>query len=158
MPYHACARRRWRRRRWPAGAGAGPGRARVLVLVLVLVWVWVPYLAWFFLNQVSRVWAATRTKPAPPRQRTRSAVRIRTDPPTGVRLVGRPRVASLLDCQRLRTYWTANGCKPVGLPKVANQLDGQRVQWLGRKVAAFHLGSNLLAPPAVLYKAFQSLN
>ena len=143
MPARTCVHARAR----AAGPGSGSGSGS--------------YPAWFFLNQVSRVWTTldpNQTRSDPPRQQTRSAVRIRTDPPTGVRLVGRPRVASLLDCQRLRTYWTANGCEPVGLPKVANQLDGQRVQWLGRKVAAFHLGSNLLAPPGRLYKGLQILN
>ena len=69
-------------------------------------------------------------------------VLFRTDPPTGVRPVGRPMVTSLLVCQWLRACWTANSYEPVGRPKVA----------------AFRLGSNMLAPPGVLYKALQSLN
>ena len=71
MPAHACARRRWRRRR---PAGRRRRRARVWV------WVRVPYPAWFFLNQVSRVWVASIPLRYP--NRTRSSIRIRTDPPT----------------------------------------------------------------------------
>ena len=107
MPAHACARAP------PLAAGRpAPGRARAWA------WVLVPYLAWFFLNRVSKYG---------PNQ-----LRSRTGPD---RL--RCQVANLLDCQQSRTNWTANGCKPVGLPKVANQLDVQRLQWLGRKVAIF---------------------
>ena len=64
------------------------------VRVWILDWVRVPYPAWFFLNQVSRVWV-TRSIPAPlsgsepARQRTRPAIRIRTPP------VGQPTVATV---------------------------------------------------------------
>ena len=64
MPVRACARRRWRRRR-PAGRCRARDRDRVWV------WVWVPYLAWFFLNRVSRVWAAPLPEPDPLRDPTR---------------------------------------------------------------------------------------
>ena len=72
MLEHACARarRRWRR----------PGRARARVWV----WVWVPYLAWFFLNRVSRVWVTPLPEPNPLRYPIRSSPPangcLRTDP------------------------------------------------------------------------------
>ena len=53
----------------PTGATVGSNRARDRVLVLV--WVWVPYLAWFFLNRVSRVWAAPLPELDPLRDPTR---------------------------------------------------------------------------------------
>ena len=65
MPAHTCVRARAAAGGGGAGAGAG-ARARVRFRV----WVWVPYLAWFFLNRVSRVWAT------PDSNQTRSAVRI----------------------------------------------------------------------------------
>ena len=51
---HMRARRRWRR---PAGRRRCRARARVRVRVRV------PYPAWFFLNQVSRVWVASIPAP-----------------------------------------------------------------------------------------------
>ena len=62
MPAYACARAPplaaaagRRRRRCRAGLGSGFGfRFRFL-----------PYLAWFFLNRVSRVWAAPLPEPDP---------------------------------------------------------------------------------------------
>ena len=44
---------------------------------------------------------------------TRSAVRFRTDLPTGVRPVGRPMVANLLDCQRLQPFVWVRTCWPL---------------------------------------------
>ena len=58
MPARARAR---------AAAGGGrpvPGRAQAWARVWV--WVWVPYLAWFFLNRVSRVWVTPLPDPLQP--------------------------------------------------------------------------------------------
>ena len=77
MPAHARA----------AGGGGGrlapapvPGRAWARARV--------PYPAWFFLNRVSRVWVTSIPAPLSefelPRQRTRSAIQIKTAPPTAV--------------------------------------------------------------------------
>ena len=107
MLARACARarRRWRR---PAGARA---RARV----------WVPYLAWFFLNRVSRVWVTPLPEPDPHRY---------PDP-------NRP-APRLLECQQLRLLDCQLLGASVGQPTV------------GSKGCILSLGSNLLVPLGAL--------
>ena len=80
MPARASARRRWRRQ---------PAR----------VWVRVPYPAWFFLNRVSRVWAAPLPDPL--------QIRI---PPTDV-------------CERIPTVRQRMSEKPL-CSWAVEQLDG----------------------------------
>ena len=77
MLAHACVRAR---------AAAGGGRVRDRV------WVWVPYLAWFFLNRVSRVWVTPLPDPLQPTRQRVSA--NGSEPPANgcrktVRAVGR---------------------------------------------------------------------
>ena len=74
MPARACVRARA-----AAGGGRQAGRrrcrsrsrARDRARAWAWAWVWVrvqvPYLAWFFLNRVSRVWATPLPKPDPTR-------------------------------------------------------------------------------------------
>ena len=91
---------RARARAPPLAAGRPvPARARDRVRARVWVWVWVPYLAWFFLNRVSRVWITPLPEPNPLRSATQSApahpptgVCLRTDPNRPPTAVGKPSV------------------------------------------------------------------
>ena len=102
----ACARA-------AAGGRPAPARARARARV----WVWVPYLAWFFLKQVSRVWVTPLLEPNLLRSDNRSAPDpnspptngcLRTDPNRPPTAVGKPSVR--LGGWTVVRFGQLNGC------------------------------------------------